>query len=269
METPFLSGRMFTEHDDARAPQVAIVNKLFALVYLGDPNPVGKRFGFNPEKPDEFEVIGMAEDTKYTSQRQDVEPTVYLSWRQSLKRVGSMTFEIRTTGDPLSVVGGIREAVREVDSNLPISNIRTQLEQAEETLSMERLFAKLLSMFGLIAQLLAAVGLYGVMAYSVSQRTQEIGIRMALGANRASVLRMVLRQGMTLTIVGVAFGITGAFVLTRYVETLTDMLFGIEARDPVTFIAIPVGLTVVALLACLVPARRATKVDPLVALRYE
>jgi len=136
-------------------------------------------------------------------------------------------------------------------------------------MSMERLFAKLLSLFGLIAQLLAGIGLYGVLAYSVSQRTQEIGIRMALGADRARVLRMVLRQGMTLTIIGVALGIAGAFVLTRYVETLTSMLYGIEARDPVTFVAIPLGLTIVALLACLVPARRATKVDPLVALRYE
>jgi len=269
MEVPLLSGRTFTEHDDARAPKVAIVNKLFSLVYFGDLSPVGKRFSFDPEKPNEIEVIGMAEDSRYTSQREDVEPTVYLPWRQTLRRVGAMTFNVRTTGDPLSVVSGIREAVRQVDSNLPISNIRTQLEQANETLSMERLFAKLLSFFGLIAQLLAAIGLYGVLAYSVSQRTHEIGIRMALGANRARVLRMVLRQGMTLTVVGVAVGVGAAFVLTKYVETLTSMLFGIEARDPVTFIAIPLGLTLVALLACLLPARRATKVDPLVALRYE
>ena len=269
MEVPLLSGRTFTEHDDARAPKVAIVNKLFSLVYFGDLSPVGRRFSFDPEKPNEIEVIGMAEDSRYTSQREDVEPTVYLPWRQTLRRVGAMTFNVRTTGDPLSVVSGIREAVRQVDSNLPISNIRTQLEQANETLSMERLFAKLLSFFGLIAQLLAAIGLYGVLAYSVSQRTQEIGIRMALGANRARVLRMVLRQGMTLTVVGVALGVTAAFMVTKYVETLTSMLFGIEARDPVTFIAIPLGLTLVALLACLLPARRATKVDPLVALRYE
>ena len=269
METPLLSGRTFTEHDNAQSPRVALVNKLFSLVYFGDLSPVGKRFSFDPEKPNEIEVIGMVEDTRYTSQREDVEPTVYISWRQSLKSVGAMTFEIRTSGDPINVVGGIREAVRQVDSNLPLSNIRTQLDQADETLSMERLFAKLLSLFGLIAQLLAAIGLYGVLAYSVSQRTQEIGIRMALGANRARVLRMVLRQGMTLTIIGVTVGLGGAFVLTKYVESLTSMLFGIEARDPVTFLAIPIGLTIVALVACLVPARRATKVDPLVALRYE
>ncbi len=269
MEIPLRTGRHLTGQDDARTPRVAIVNKLFSLVYFGDQNPIGKRFSFDPEKPSEIEIVGMAEDAKYTSQRDEVQPTVYLSWRQSLARMGSTTFEIRTTGDPHNAVGGIREAMREVDGNLPLSNFRTQLEQADETLSMERLFAKLLAMFGLVAQLLAAIGLYGVMAYSVSQRTQEIGIRMALGANRSRVLQMVLRQGMTLTMVGVAIGVGGAFVLTRYLETLTSMLFGIEARDPVTFVVIPVGLTLVALLACLIPARRATKVDPLIALRYE
>ena len=269
MEIPFRKGRHFTEQDDARAPRVAIVNKLFSLVHFGDQNPIGKRFSFDPDKPNEIEIIGMAEDAKYTSQRDDPQPTVYLPWRQSLRSVGFATFEVRTSGDPRNFVGGIRQAVREVDSNLPISNIRTQLEQADETLSMERLFAKLLGLFGLIAQLLAGIGLYGVMAYSVSQRTQEIGIRMALGANRGTLLRMVLRQGMTLTIVGVVVGLSGAFVLTGYLETLTSMLFGIEARDPVTFAVIPAGLTIVALLACLLPARRATKVDPLVALRYE
>ncbi|HKR12946.1 MAG TPA: ABC transporter permease [Pyrinomonadaceae bacterium] len=270
MEIPLLSGRQLTDHDNARAPRVAVVNKYFALVYFGgDLNPVGKRFSFDPEKPGDIEIVGMAEDAKYTSQRQDIEPTVYLPWRQTLRSVNRTTFEVRTKGDPLGVVSGVREAVREVDGNLPVSNVRTQLAQADETLSMERLFAKLLALFGLIAQLLAAIGLYGVMAYSVSQRTQEIGIRMALGANRGNVLRMVLRQGMVLTIVGVAIGVGAAFVLTKYLETLTSMLFGIEARDPVTFIVIPVGLVLVALVACLVPARRATKVNPLVALRYE
>jgi predicted permease len=269
MEIPLRRGRNFTAHDDARAPRVAIVNKLFSLVYFGDQDPVGKRFSMDPDKPGEIEVVGMTEDAKYTSQRSQVEPTVYLTWRQSLKSVRAMTFEVRTAGNPGTVVSGIRQAVREVDGNLPVSDVRTQVEQADQTLSMERLFAKLLALFGLIAQLLAAIGLYGVLAYSVSQRTQEIGIRMALGANRGNVLRMVLRQGMVLSVVGVVIGIVVAFVLTRYLETLTSMLFGIEPHDPVTFIVIPFGLTLVALLACLIPARRATKVNPLVALRYE
>jgi ABC-type antimicrobial peptide transport system permease subunit len=159
--------------------------------------------------------------------------------------------------------------MRDVDSNLPLSNIRTQIQQADQTLAMERMFAKLLTLFGVIAQLLAAIGLYGVMAYAVSQRTQEIGIRMALGADRRKVLMMIVRQGMMLTVVGVAIGLGGAFVLMKYLEGLTSLLFGVEARDPATFAVIAGLLGAVALLACLVPARRATKVDPLTALRYE
>ncbi|HZN09420.1 MAG TPA: FtsX-like permease family protein, partial [Pyrinomonadaceae bacterium] len=171
--------------------------------------------------------------------------------------------------DPTSLAGPIREAMRQVDSNLPLSNIRTQVQQADQTLAMERMFVKLLTLFGLIAQQLAAIGLYGVMAYAVSQRTQEIGIRMALGANRSRVLMMIVRQGMTLTLIGIAIGLAGAYALTKYLETLTSMLFGVEARDPWTFAVIAVLLATVALVACLVPARRATKVDPLSALRYE
>ena len=182
---------------------------------------------------------------------------------------GAVNFEVRTAGDPMSLVGAIRSAMRDVDSNLPLSNIRTQVQQADQTLSMERMFAKLLTLFGVIAQLLAAIGLYGVMAYAVSQRTQEIGIRMALGADRRNVLMMIVRQGMTLTVVGLAIGLGGAFVLMKYLESLTNLLFGVEARDPGTFAVIAGLLGAVALLACLVPARRATKVDPLTALRYE
>jgi putative ABC transport system permease protein len=134
---------------------------------------------------------------------------------------------------------------------------------------MERLFAKLLSLFGLVAQQLAAIGLYGVMAYSVSQRTHEIGIRMALGASRGNVMKLVLKQGMVLTLIGVALGLGAAYMLTKYLESLTSMLFGVQPRDPVTFGVIAVLLTVVALVACFIPARRATKVNPLEALRYE
>ena len=147
--------------------------------------------------------------------------------------------------------------------------MKTQIQQADETLAMERVFAKLLTLFGLVAQQLAAIGLYGVMAYSVSQRTHEIGIRMALGANRGNVLRMILRQGMVLTIIGIALGLGSAFVVTKYLESLTTMLFGVQPRDPWTFAVIAIFLTAVALIACFIPARRATKVDPLVALRYE
>ena len=269
MEIPLLLGRNLSAQDDARAQRVAVVNQTFVRTHFPNTNPIGQRFGYAPDKPAEIEIIGVARDAKYTSQRDEIEPTVYQSWRQSLNRMQMATVEVRTGGDPSSFVGGIRDAMHEVDSNLPLTNIRTQIEQADKTLAMERMMAKLFALFGLIAQTLAAIGLYGVMAYGVAQRTQEIGIRMALGANRSNVLAMILRQGMTLTLIGVGVGLAAAYVLMKYLESLTSLLFGVEARDPWTFSAIGVLLTVVALIACLVPARRATKVDPLVALRYE
>jgi predicted permease len=269
MEIPLLLGRNLTAADDAHAPKVAIVNQAFANAHFPNQNPIGKRFGFDSEKPGEIEIVGLSRDAKYTSQRDQVQPTVYQSWRQSLARMRSATVEVRTASDPSSVIAGIRQAMGEVDRNLPLSNIRTQIEQADVTLALERTFAKLLTLFGVIAQALAAVGLYGVMAYTVAQRTKEIGIRMALGANRGNVLGMILRQGMTLTLFGVGLGLIAAYVLTKYLESLTSLLFGVEARDPWTFAAIGVLLILVALIACFVPARRATRVDPLVALRYE
>ncbi len=269
MEIPLLLGRSLTPQDDARAPQVAVVNQTFAQRFFPNENPIGKRFGFDSDKPDEIEIIGLARDAKYTSQRDEPPPTTYISWKQSLRSMGFATFEVRTASDPSSYVGAVRQAVHDVESNLPLNEVKTQIEQADETLAMERLFAKLLSLFGLVAQQLAAIGLYGVMAYSVSQRTHEIGIRMALGASRGNVLKLVLKQGMALTLIGVALGLGAAYVLTQYLESLTSMLFGVQPRDPVTFGVIAVLLTVVALVACFIPARRATKVNPLEALRYE
>ena len=269
MEIPLLLGRNLSPQDDARAQRVAVVNQAFVKAHFPDTNPIGKRFGFEPDKLTEVEIIGVARDAKYTSQRDEIEPTAYQSWRQSLNRMQIATVKVRTNGDPSSFAPGIREAMGQLDSNLPLTNIRTQIEQADKTLARERTLAKLFTLFGLIAQLLAAIGLYGVMAYTVAQRTKEIGIRMALGADRARVLRMILRQGMALTVIGVGIGLGAAYMLTRYLESLTEMLFGVEARDPWTFVAIGMLLTVVALVACLLPARRATRVDPLVALRYE
>src|SRR5256886_16243174 len=160
---------------------------------------------------------------------------MYRSWLQTPGATDSMTFEVRTAGDPKASVATIRQAVREVEANLPLNNIKTQIEQADETLSMERLFAKLMSLFGVLAQQLASIGLYGVLAYSVSRRTHEIGIRMALGANRGRMLTMILRQGMTLTLIGVALGLGGAYVLTIYLESLNSMLFRVNPRDPLTY----------------------------------
>jgi predicted permease len=272
MEIPLLAGRTLTQQDDAKAPKVVVVNQTFASKYFPNQNPIGKRFTFDSSKPDEIEIIGLAKDAKYARQRDEIPPTAYSSWRQELGGMRNATFEVRTAGDPTAAVAAVRQAVREVDANLPLNNVKTQIEQADETLRMERLFAKLMTLFGLLAQQLAAIGLFGVLAYAVSRRTHEIGIRMALGAERGDVLKMILRQGMTLALIGVGLGLAGAYVLTRYLESqlnLQSMLYGVKVNDPLTYGVIAAGLSLVAFVACYIPARRATKVDPLVALRYE
>lgn len=272
LEIPLLAGRSLQPQDDASAPRVAVVNQTFANQYFPNENPIGKRFAFDPEKPDEIEIVGLAKDAKYARQRDEVPPTVYASWRQEMRSMSNATFEVRTTGEPTAIINAVRQALRAVDANLPLTNIKTQVEQAEETLRMERLFAKLMTLFGLLAQQLAAIGLFGVLAYAVSQRTHEIGIRLALGADRRDVLRMILRQGMTLALLGVVLGLIGAYVLTKYLESsmnLSRMLFGVKVNDPLTYGVIAVTLTLVALVACFIPAWRATKVDPMIALRYE
>jgi len=272
MEMPLIAGRTLNPRDDARALKVAVVNQTFARQYFPNENPVGKRFTFDPKKPDEIEIVGLAKDAKYTSQRAEIPPTAYLPWRQNPRAMSGATVEVRTAGDPTAFVDAVRQAVREVDGNLPLSNVRTQIEQADQTLAMERLLAKLMTLFGLLAQQLAAVGLFGVMAYAVAQRTREIGVRMALGADRRDVLRMVLRQGMTLTLLGVALGLAAAYVLTGHLESrmgLSQMLYGVRLTDPLTYGSAALLLAVVALAACFIPARRATHVDPMIALRHE
>ncbi|HEY8227945.1 MAG TPA: ABC transporter permease [Pyrinomonadaceae bacterium] len=269
MQIPLLMGRSLTPQDGPRAPKVSVVNQTFARKYFPNENVIGKRFNFDDEDPSGIEIVGLAQDAKYTSQRDEIEPTAYFPYDQSGHPLTWGTIEVRTQGDPTAYVSAVREAVREVDSNLPINNVKTQVQQATEILSLERLFAKLLSLFGVLAQSLAAVGLYGVMAYSVSQRTHEIGVRMALGATRRTVLEMILKQGMILTVIGIVVGLAGAYALIGYLDSLTSMLFGVKPRDPMTFVVIAALLAVIALLACFIPARRATKVDPLVALRYE
>ena len=271
MGIPLLQGRTFGAHDTATSPKVVVVNQTFANKFFPGENAIGKRFTYDTAKPDDLEIIGIAKDAKYQSQRDDIPPTVYSSYRQD-RPTSNAVFEVRTAGDPTATVASVRSVVREIEPNLPVQNVKTQVEQADETLRMERLFAKLLTIFALLAQQLAAIGLFGVLAYAVSQRTHEIGIRMALGANRGNVMKMIVRQGMTLAVLGVILGLVGAWVLTKYLESwvsLSKMLFGVKVNDPLTYGLIAVLLTVVALIACYIPARRATKVDPLVALRYE
>ena len=268
---PLLAGRTLGPQDDTNTPKIVVVNQTFANKFFPNENPIGKRFTYDPKKPDELEIVGVCKDAKYTSQLDDAPPTVYSSYKQE-RPLTNGTFEVRTTSDPSATIASVRSVVREIEPNLPVSNVKSQVEQADETLRMERLFAKLLTLFALLAQQLAAIGLFGVLAYAVSQRTHEIGIRMALGADRASGLRMIVKQGMILVAIGVVLGVVGPYILTKYLESwisLSKMLFGVKVTDPLTYGLIAVLLTVVALIACYIPARRATKVDPLVALRYE
>jgi predicted permease len=272
MEIPLLAGRPLNAQDDARAPKVIVVNRAFAGRYFPGENPIGKRLTFDPKRPDEIEIVGLAQDAKYKRQRDEIPPTAYLSWRQGLGEMNEATMELRTAGEPAAVITAVRQAVREVDGNLALNNFRPQVEEAERALAMERLFARLMTLFGLLAQLLAAVGLFGVLAHTVAQRVREIGIRMALGADRRDVLKMVLGQGMVLALLGIALGLAGAYGLTEYLESrvsLSRMLYGVKGFDPLTYGVIAFLLMLVALVACFIPARRATKVDPLVALRCD
>ncbi len=272
MEIPLLAGRSFTRQDDERAPKVVVVNQTFANRFFPNESLIGKRFTVDPKKPDEIEIVGLVKDARYARQRDDAPPTMYLPWRQAATVMPEANFELRATGEPRALIAAVRQAVREVDETLPLRSVKTQVEQADETLRMERLFAKLVTLFGLLAQQLASIGLFGVLAYAVSQRTREIGIRMALGASQTGVMKMVIRQGMTLAVIGVALGLGGAYLLTKYLESwvnLSRMLYGIRPNDPLTYGVMAVLLTAVALIACYLPARRATKVDPMVALRCE
>jgi predicted permease len=265
MEMPILFGRSLSPRDDERAPKVAVINQTMARRYFGDENPVGRRFGFgSPETSGQIEVVGVARDAKYTDLRQETPPTFYTPYRQ--EPPGQVNFAVRTSGDAKAMIASIRQAVREVEQNLPLFDIKTQSEQADESLAGERLFATLSSFFGLLALLLASIGLYGVMSYNVARRTNEIGIRMALGANRIDVIRLVLRETLLLVFTGSIIGMGAAFATTRLIES---MLYGLTPNDPVIISLAVLLLLAVAALAGYLPARRASQVDPMVALRYE
>jgi predicted permease len=278
LEIPLLSGRSFTAQDDQHAPNVAIVNQTFARQFFLNDDALGKRVSIEGER--EVEIIGLVADTKYMSQREEIKPLLYTPWQQEGSALGEMYFTLRTAGEPAALAATVRQVVRELDSNLPVTEVSTQTARAQATLGQERLTARLLSFFGALALLLAAIGLSGVLAYSVAQRTNEIGIRMALGAQTANVLRLVIWQGMRLVLFGLTVGAFTGYGLKRLLASqyfaedawqrqIAEQLYGVNGTDPLTFAVITVLLTIVAFAACWLPARRATKVDPLEALRYE
>jgi predicted permease len=258
-----LRGRGFTAQDNENAPPVAVVNETFARHYFGGEDPLGQRFSFGPNSSG-YEIVGVVKDAKYESLREYALPIYYVPYLYGDLR--ETTFQIRTASDPTSIIAAVRGAVQGIEPNLSLFDIKTLAAQVDESLAQERLIGTVSSFFGLLSLLLAAIGLYGIMAYAVSRRTREIGIRMALGAQRNAVLRMILGQGMKLVLIGAVIGLIASFAATRLVASY---LFGITPTDPVTFVGVPILLLIVALLACFVPARRATRVDPLLALRDE
>jgi predicted permease len=258
-----ISGRDFTDFDRDNTKPVVIINKAMADLVWPGQEPVGKRFTIVVD-PHQYEVIGVVGTTLVGQVGEDPQPVAYFPLRQQYSPFGSLM--VRTTGDPEAVMGAVRAQVNQLDPNLALTNGQTVEQLLAQGLWAARMGAALLGLFGLLALILASIGIYGVLSYSVTQRTSEIGIRMALGAQSQQVLKLVLRQGMLLAGLGVLLGVAIALPITRFAATL---LYGVKVWDPITYISLTVLLIAVALLACYVPARRATRIDPLVALRFE
>jgi putative ABC transport system permease protein len=261
MRIPLLRGRNFTEQEVRQSDKVVVVSQQLVDAVFPNEDPLGKRLvmamGNQP-----FEIIGVVGDIRHQSLQGPLSTTMYMPSQEP----GRRNLVIRTQGDPMSLVGAVRKEVTALDPDQPIAAIRPMTEWVAMSAAGARYRTILLGLFALLAMILAATGIYGVMSYSVAQRTQEIGVRMALGARPLDVMRLVVQQGMILALIGVAVGVAGALALTR---VMSSLLFGITQRDPFTFVVVAILLIVVAFIACFVPARRATKVDPLVALRYE
>jgi predicted permease len=270
MKIPLLRGRDFNERDTEQAPKVAVVNQAFVKRYFSDRDPMGQHIGFESDPANqEMEIVGIASDAKYGSLRDETPVTVYRPFAQE-SEIPYLFFELRTAADPLALVPAARAAVASVDRNVPLFGVETESQEIDDALLQERLFAKLAGFFGLAALLLASVGLYGILSYAVERRTSEIGIRMALGAQRANVLNMVLRETLLLVASGVVIGIPASFAATRFASSLiSDLLFGIKCTDVSTMVLAAIVLIVVAVFAGFLSARRAMRVDPMIALRYE
>jgi putative ABC transport system permease protein len=264
LQIPVLRGRAFNDQDNDKAPMVLIVNETMARQLWPGESPLGRRVTIWRDEKFPREIVGVVGDTK-ASLDTEAKPQMYAPYAQD-SGWGSMSLVVRTSGDPSNTSAAARNEIRLVDKGIPVYNVKTMNDVSATSVSQQRMSMLLLSAFAGVALLLAMIGIYGVTAYYVTQRTQEIGIRIALGAQMADVMKLVLRSGMALALIGIALGIAGAFALTRL---MTSLLFGVKPTDTVTFVTVSLSLLVTALIACYLPARRATKVDPLVALRYE
>ena len=271
MNIQLLQGRFISEQDTKDAPMVAMVDEMFVARLIPDGNPIGKRLRIGGDRAPLRQIVGVFKHIKHYGPDEEGRAEIFTPYRQvpAENFAGSnrnLWLAVKTKGDPTSLAPAIRNEVLQIDKDQPISNVGTMEQIVASTVAPQKFATWLLAVFAASAMLLAAIGIYGVMAYSVTQRTHEIGIRMALGAGRRDVLRMVVSQGMKLAFIGVAVGLVGAVVLTRLMSSL---LFGVSATDPLTYGGVSVLLAAVALLACLIPARKATRVDPMIALRYE
>jgi putative ABC transport system permease protein len=268
MGIPVVQGRAYTERDNSNAPAVMIINQQTAREIFPDENPVGKRITFGNvdqnQQPVWFEIVGVVANVRSLELREESQSEIYFSSLQDYW--AAMSLVVRSTVEPASLSAAVRQAVNEVDKSVPVSQVKTMDKVVSESITQPRFNLFLLVLFSTVAMLLSAAGIYGVTAYTVSQRTRELGIRLALGAQVGDVLKMILAQGMAVIGVGLVLGLAAAFGLMRLLRSL---LFGIGENDPLTFVAITIVLLIVALIACYIPARRATKVDPLEALRAE
>ncbi|MEK6322886.1 MAG: ABC transporter permease [Acidobacteriota bacterium] len=266
MGIPILSGRDFSETDTRDAPKVTIIDERLAREYWPGDNPLGKRIRFGPPEANEpwHTIVGVVREVKHDRLNASTRKTVYLTLPQI--PIGGMSLAIRTGSRPENLIAAVRGQVREIDPDLPVTRVMPMTEVVSRSVWQPRLYTALFGVFAAVALILATVGIYGVMSYSVTQRTREIGLRIALGAQRQDVLKLVVGQGIVLASIGVVVGLAAALALTRLMSSL---LFGVTATDPITFVAVSVLLAGVALAACFVPARRAAKVDPMVALKYE
>ena len=263
LNIPLVMGRDFSDQDRIGTPKVTLINEKMARHFFGDTNPIGKRIGL--EKVPDITIVGVVKDAKYISLRENMRSHFYLPTAQ-LTRLFDMALHVKTQGDPQTIAGQLRAELKGLDPHLPLYNVKTLNREIDESLLQERMVTWLTVAFGVLATLLTALGLYGVLTFAVVRRTREIGIRVALGAQRRDVMKLIMIHGLILVGVGVAVGIGASFALARVLKAL---LFGIEPTNALVMVSVSIGLALVALLACYIPARRATKVDPLVALRYE
>jgi predicted permease len=263
-----IAGRGITDRDTESSTPVAVVNQAFVRNFVPSRNPIGHRLSLGvPFKPPGNVIVGVVQDARFSSAREPAEPMLFLSVFQLQSVMASVgEIEVRVAGSAAGVTDEVRAVVRQIDPNLPITSFTTLSAQVDDSLGQQRAISGLTGFFGILGLVLACVGLYGIMAYNVARRTHEFGVRMALGAEKGDVLRMVVGQGLRVVIIGLAVGVLGALALTHL---LSSLLYGVKPTDPLTFIAVSLILTAVALLASYIPARRATKVDPMVALRYE